>query len=221
MLGCKCLDSWEYITYGDNTSNQSQKETFSGCQNPNNDPQGFWCEFEPNSCVGLDLGNGVIYKPRKYDYCTSNCSMVTVQVPEPVAPEDCNAIQENSVGLATNAKPNITLTVISRRIITITSFNNQEIDLTGWKILDSGGTDKVFSNYCDSQLIIQPLESIFLQYDYGSCDMSEWPSQFIRLVNQNERVMANVEIPEVDSDEVICFQEGKHVVVNTVDCQWL
>eukprot|EP01025_Chloroclados_australasicus_P029624 TRINITY_DN2961_c0_g1_i6.p1 TRINITY_DN2961_c0_g1~~TRINITY_DN2961_c0_g1_i6.p1 ORF type:complete len:651 (-),score=82.01 TRINITY_DN2961_c0_g1_i6:1184-2980(-) len=58
VADCQCLSSWTVGSGG---------EEYSGCANPDNDPNGPWCRVDPATCTGAPNG-------KDRDYCYPSCS---------------------------------------------------------------------------------------------------------------------------------------------------
>eukprot|EP01025_Chloroclados_australasicus_P038086 TRINITY_DN38_c1_g1_i1.p1 TRINITY_DN38_c1_g1~~TRINITY_DN38_c1_g1_i1.p1 ORF type:complete len:336 (-),score=6.11 TRINITY_DN38_c1_g1_i1:195-1097(-) len=218
VLGCQCAQNW--------TLGQSE---YSGCENPDQDELGSWCEIVPGSCAGIG-SDGASYTPKKYDYCAADCKPITIEAPSDVSQDLAVPVDEPVSGPVVEcyqgfsapvpAKPKVVITVISRRIVAITNFDDEEIDMNEWIFLAPEQPQATISSTCQYRRIASQ-ETKFIDYGFYTCQIDSIPSQYLRLVDSDERVINNVEVPDLGDDQVLCYQDGQHQVVSTLDCQWL
>eukprot|EP01023_Acetabularia_acetabulum_P065673 TRINITY_DN8727_c0_g1_i3.p2 TRINITY_DN8727_c0_g1~~TRINITY_DN8727_c0_g1_i3.p2 ORF type:complete len:318 (-),score=13.91 TRINITY_DN8727_c0_g1_i3:31-984(-) len=223
MLGCQCQEDW---TFG--------QEKFQGCANPDDDKFGSWCAIIPDSCVGL---SNTSYQIKKYDYCSKECSQEykiiptsanstqNLDVAATASATSCTQVYSGETSPKIPGKPNVKITVVGSRVFVITNFEQETVSMEGWKILDGvPSTQLEFSSRCagTANYTIPAQENIYFKYGIGSCAVSTPVSytKYLRLVDRDERVISNVNIQGITADQVICYQNGKHDLVNILECKW-
>eukprot|EP01024_Parvocaulis_polyphysoides_P060087 TRINITY_DN6521_c2_g1_i4.p2 TRINITY_DN6521_c2_g1~~TRINITY_DN6521_c2_g1_i4.p2 ORF type:complete len:326 (-),score=28.02 TRINITY_DN6521_c2_g1_i4:1079-2056(-) len=222
MFGCECLKNWEF-----------QSKSFSGCENPDNDAYGSWCEIKPNSCSEVEQNTA--HRIKIYDYCAENCA--AIQLIPPQIPQ----VQEKSPVVAppTASKPeasnyDVKIVAVSGTAVVITNFGQSQVDLTGWKFVNENmfgrttygifGVDKCFPTILKAG---EPLRLIISDSSTTQqCDELKnfQYSSVIVLLDDQERAISRVNFGfNFNNIQLAVFCRNGNGVYDIVDgsqCEW-
>eukprot|EP01024_Parvocaulis_polyphysoides_P060084 TRINITY_DN6521_c2_g1_i1.p1 TRINITY_DN6521_c2_g1~~TRINITY_DN6521_c2_g1_i1.p1 ORF type:complete len:234 (-),score=26.22 TRINITY_DN6521_c2_g1_i1:83-784(-) len=232
MFGCECLKNWEF-----------QSKSFSGCENPDNDAYGSWCEIKPNSCSEVEQNTA--HRIKIYDYCAENCA--AIQLIPPQIPQ----VQDKSpeAALPTTSKPeasnfDVKIVAVSRRAVVIANVGQQqsEVDLTGWKLIDeyvlgaitsvSFGQNKCFPTVLKAgetiRLSISDTQPVNLYssatVNNQQCAIQQFQGQSIVLLDDQQRAISQVNFGAAffyNQLNVVCLNgSSQYDIVDGSQCEW-
>eukprot|EP01024_Parvocaulis_polyphysoides_P040617 TRINITY_DN3700_c0_g1_i13.p1 TRINITY_DN3700_c0_g1~~TRINITY_DN3700_c0_g1_i13.p1 ORF type:complete len:291 (+),score=7.68 TRINITY_DN3700_c0_g1_i13:38-874(+) len=116
-LGCQCLSKWEY-----------KDKMYSGCENPDQDDKGSWCEIDKDSCTG--------YKFKSYHYCAEDCTVQdlrnTAQQPSRVSLTSEQDASPPPPSENESVREGIQIGAVTSNQIILVNQGSTVINLTGW-----------------------------------------------------------------------------------------